>query len=115
MSAEGCPAHSLLKCLNRPNAVPAYVQILGFPLEAASVLLLPYFGVKYLIDKDDVKDDIGNAVVSHLPPLVYNNCHGHCEPCLYVFERSRMYPSNHVYAWTEVPLAEPVWKELLNW
>jgi len=49
-------------------AVPAYVQILGFPLEAAAVLLLPYFGVKYLIDKDDVKDDIGNAVVSHLAP-----------------------------------------------
>ncbi len=68
-------------------AVPAYAQILGFPLEAASVLLLPYFGVKYLIDKDDVKDDIGNVVVSHLPPLVYNHCHGHCEPCLYVFKQ----------------------------
>lgn len=46
--------------------VPACAQILGFPLEAATVLLLPYFGVKYLIDKDNVKDDIGAAVVSQL-------------------------------------------------
>jgi len=98
-------------------AVPAYVQILGFPLEAAAVLLLPYFGVKYLIDKDDVKDDIGNAVVSHLwggappppppppPPGFISTATDTLSPVC-----------SHVYAWTtELPLAEPVWTELLTW
>ncbi len=27
------------------------------------MLLLPYFGVKYFIDKDNIKEDVGNAVV----------------------------------------------------
>lgn len=41
-------------------------QILGFPLETAAVLLLPYFGVKYFIDKDSVSEDISAAVVRAL-------------------------------------------------
>ncbi|KAK9835044.1 hypothetical protein WJX81_006644 [Elliptochloris bilobata] len=42
--------------------LPGLNLILGFPLETVAVLLLPYFGVKYLVDKDDVAADISNAV-----------------------------------------------------
>ena len=50
-------------------------QILGFPLETAAVLLLPYFGVKYFIDKDSVSEDISAAVVR---ALLWCNLLAHC-------------------------------------
>jgi hypothetical protein len=43
--------------------LPGLDILLGFPIQLVGVLLLPYLGVKYLVNGDDILADTGKAVV----------------------------------------------------
>ena len=82
-------------------------QILGFPLETAAVLLLPYFGVKYFIDKDSVSEDISNAVVRAplwhylLACVITSSMSGVLKQCLYFCLIT--VPKSSVHLWSAEP------------
>jgi hypothetical protein len=42
--------------------LPLFNVLLGFPIQLLGLVLLPYFGVKYLVDKDSALEDAKGAV-----------------------------------------------------
>ena len=58
-------------CCCRLIHLPLLNFLLGFPIQLLGLALLPYFGVKYLVEKDSIKSDAGDAFVSVLPPCLY--------------------------------------------
>lgn len=44
--------------------LPGLDILLGFPVQLVGVLILPYLGVKYLVNGDDILTDTGKVVVS---------------------------------------------------
>ena len=48
------------------STVRLWMQLLGFPIQLAGLLLLPYVVVKYAVDGDDYIVDIQNAAVETL-------------------------------------------------
>ena len=44
------------------NILPC-LQVLGFPIQLLGLVLLPYFGVKYLVEDGDALEDAKSAAV----------------------------------------------------
>lgn len=65
-------------CNRRLIHLPLLNFLLGFPIQLLGLALLPYFGVKYFVEKDSIKGDAGDAFVSRLALLclLLTDCRG---------------------------------------
>lgn len=66
-------------CCCRLIHLPLLNFLLGFPIQLLGLALLPYFGVKYLVEKDSIKSDAGDAFVSVPSTLLVSRDIEHCE------------------------------------
>lgn len=44
--------------------IPVFDVLLGFPIQLLGLIMTPYLGVRYLVDKKDFVEDTGKAFVS---------------------------------------------------